>query len=75
MSWSISAYLLYTSDSTMGEDEMLVDDELLEIVLNRDLEQQIFNALDPRFLLQLVCNLLMLLLHLVYGQVNNTFLL
>ncbi|KAK4425990.1 E3 ubiquitin-protein ligase UPL6 [Sesamum alatum] len=40
-------------DSTMGEDEMLVGDELTEIVLNRDLEQQIFSALDPRFLLQL----------------------
>ncbi|GFQ02234.1 E3 ubiquitin-protein ligase upl6 [Phtheirospermum japonicum] len=42
-----------TSDSKMGEDEMLIGDELTEIVLNRDLERQISNALDPRFLLQL----------------------
>ncbi|KAK6117789.1 hypothetical protein DH2020_048461 [Rehmannia glutinosa] len=55
-------------DSTMGEDEMLIGDELMKTVLNRDLEQQIFNALDPRFLLQLVCNLLVLLLHLVHDK-------
>ncbi|XP_057809773.1 E3 ubiquitin-protein ligase UPL6 [Salvia miltiorrhiza] len=41
-------------DSAMNEDEMLVGDELSQITLNRDLEQQIFNALDPRFLLQLI---------------------
>ncbi|KAI3469241.1 hypothetical protein Pfo_025904 [Paulownia fortunei] len=41
-------------DSTMGEDEMLVGDELTEIVLNRDLEQQIFIALDLCFLRQLL---------------------
>ncbi|PIN18101.1 E3 ubiquitin protein ligase [Handroanthus impetiginosus] len=40
-------------DSTMGDDEMLISDEPMEIVLNKDLEQQIFSALDPRFLLQL----------------------
>lgn len=41
----------------MVDDEMLVGDELSQISLNRDLEQQILNALDPRFLLQLVCKL------------------
>ncbi|KAL6519741.1 E3 ubiquitin-protein ligase upl6 [Orobanche minor] len=40
-------------DSKMDEAEMLIDDEQMEIILNRDLEQQIFNALDPQFLLQL----------------------
>ncbi|KAL8481260.1 hypothetical protein ACS0TY_027692 [Phlomoides rotata] len=35
------------------EDEMLINDEPPRTVLNKDLEQQIFNALDPRFLLQL----------------------
>ncbi|XP_051127667.1 E3 ubiquitin-protein ligase UPL6 isoform X2 [Andrographis paniculata] len=39
-------------DSTMGDDEMLVGEELT-VVLNRDLEQQIFSSLDSRFLLQL----------------------
>ncbi|CAK9136438.1 unnamed protein product [Ilex paraguariensis] len=38
---------------TMGEDDMIVGDELTEKVLNRDLEQQISNAIDPSFLLQL----------------------
>lgn len=54
MSWPILTFFLYNSDSAMSEDEMLVGDELSHITLNRDLEQQIFNALDPRFLLQLV---------------------
>ncbi|XP_042055165.1 E3 ubiquitin-protein ligase UPL6-like [Salvia splendens] len=45
-------------DSSMNEDEMLVGDELSQITLNRDLEQQIFNALDSRFLLQLINALL-----------------
>ncbi|XP_075654169.1 E3 ubiquitin-protein ligase UPL6 [Castanea sativa] len=37
----------------LGDDDMIIDDEVTEIVLNRDLEQQICNAIDPRFLLQL----------------------
>ncbi|KAL3812242.1 hypothetical protein ACJIZ3_013510 [Penstemon smallii] len=40
-------------DSTLVDDEMLVDDELSEIVLNRDLERDILGALDSRFLLHL----------------------
>lgn len=52
----------------MGEDEMLVGDELPTIDLNKELEQQISSALDPRFLLQLVLNTL--LLHLVYCPIK-----
>lgn len=33
---------------------MAVGDEPIEKALNPDLEQQIINAIDPRFLLQLV---------------------
>lgn len=55
----------------MGEDEMLTGDELMEIVLNRDLEQQVFNALDPRFLLQLVCELLIYYLHLTHCKYST----
>ncbi|KAJ9154641.1 hypothetical protein P3X46_027959 [Hevea brasiliensis] len=38
--------------STLGEEDATQPDEM-EIVLNRDLEQQITNAIDSRFLLQL----------------------
>ncbi|KAL3626638.1 E3 ubiquitin-protein ligase upl6 [Castilleja foliolosa] len=44
---------LNQGDSKMGDDEMIIGDELTEIVLNRDLEKQISSALDPHFLLQL----------------------
>ncbi|RVW26481.1 E3 ubiquitin-protein ligase UPL6 [Vitis vinifera] len=40
-------------NSSGGEDEMAVGDEIMEKVVSRDLEQQISNAIDPRFLLQL----------------------
>lgn len=33
---------------------MIIDEEFKEKVLNKDLERQISNAIDPRFLLQLV---------------------
>lgn len=36
---------------------MIIEDESTENVLNRDLEQQISNAIDSRFLLHLVRNL------------------
>ncbi|XVE82321.1 hypothetical protein DITRI_Ditri15bG0138900 [Diplodiscus trichospermus] len=39
--------------STVGEDDMIIGDEIVEIVLDGDLEQQITNAIDSRFLLQL----------------------
>ncbi|XP_024025559.1 E3 ubiquitin-protein ligase UPL6 isoform X1 [Morus notabilis] len=43
-----------TKESSMQvDDDAGVGDELVEIVLNRDLEQQICDAIDPRFLLQL----------------------
>ena len=48
---------MFVSDSNTYDDEMLVDDERAEKVLNGDLELQIYNAIDPRFLLQLVWNL------------------
>lgn len=38
---------------------MALPDEM-EIVLNKDLEQQIAHAMHSRFLLQLVCNMLFL---------------
>lgn len=43
-----------SSGSTVSDDDMIAADEVMEIVLNRDLEQQITNAIDSRFLLQLV---------------------
>ncbi|KAG5632207.1 hypothetical protein H5410_003924 [Solanum commersonii] len=42
----------------ISEDEMVIDDEQTEKVLNLGLEQQITNAIDPRFLLQLTTVLL-----------------
>ncbi|XP_059631989.1 E3 ubiquitin-protein ligase UPL6 isoform X2 [Cornus florida] len=42
-----------TENSPVGDDDMELGDELTEKVLNRDLEQQITNAIDSRFLLQL----------------------
>ncbi|XP_019096388.1 PREDICTED: E3 ubiquitin-protein ligase UPL6-like [Camelina sativa] len=41
-----------SSQSSPDEDDMLID-AVPEVVLNRDLEQQITNAIDSRFLLQL----------------------
>uniref|UniRef100_A0A2P2KLS4 Uncharacterized protein n=1 Tax=Rhizophora mucronata TaxID=61149 RepID=A0A2P2KLS4_RHIMU len=38
----------------MSEDDVTLPDET-EVALGRDLEQQITNAIDSRFLLQLVC--------------------
>jgi ubiquitin-protein ligase E3 C len=46
---------MFTSGSMLVEDDSTADDEVTEITLNRDLEQQICNAIEPRFLLQLVC--------------------
>ncbi|THG14289.1 hypothetical protein TEA_021874 [Camellia sinensis var. sinensis] len=37
----------------VDEDEIIVGDEMMEKGLNKDLELQISNAIDPRFLLQL----------------------
>jgi len=42
------------SGSMSAEDDM-TGDEVMEIALDRKLEQQINNAVNPRFLLQLVC--------------------
>ncbi|KAJ4721951.1 E3 ubiquitin-protein ligase UPL6-like protein [Melia azedarach] len=42
-----------STGSTVSDDDMIAADEVMEIVLNRDLEQQITNAIDSRFLLQL----------------------
>ncbi|CAA0841937.1 E3 ubiquitin-protein ligase UPL6 [Striga hermonthica] len=61
---TVAAYLLQAlpplgtsnqggKDSKVAEDEMIIGDEIMEIGVSRDLEQQITNALDPRFLLQL----------------------
>ncbi|KAG4401279.1 hypothetical protein GLYMA_07G235800v4 [Glycine max] len=37
----------------IAEDDMTGDNEVMEIALDRKLEQQIYNAINPRFLLQL----------------------
>ena len=37
------------------DDDVTAGDDPVEMVLSRDLEQQICDAIDPRFLLQLVC--------------------
>ena len=44
------------SGSVIAKDDMIEDDEVMEIALDRKLEQQIYNAINPRFLLQLVCH-------------------
>ena len=45
----------YRGSGSSEEDDMLIDD-IPELVLNKTLEQQITtNAIDSRFLLQLVC--------------------
>lgn len=54
---SVSVYLDYLfllSDGTVEDDEMVSGDERDEEVLHVDLELQIYNAIDSRFLLQLV---------------------
>lgn len=38
----------------IAEDEVTGNDEVMVVALDRKLEQQICNAVDPRFLLQLV---------------------
>lgn len=45
----------------LGEDDVAVSDQEIELTLNKDVEKQICNAIDPRFLLQLVFYLLVLL--------------
>lgn len=44
------------SGSVIAKDDMIEDDEVMEIALDSKLEQQIYNAINPRFLLQLVCH-------------------
>ncbi|XP_068495991.1 E3 ubiquitin-protein ligase UPL6 isoform X3 [Phaseolus vulgaris] len=41
-------------NSKIAEDEMTGEDEVMEVVLDRKLIQQISNAIDTRFLLQLI---------------------
>ncbi|KAF8394715.1 hypothetical protein HHK36_020932 [Tetracentron sinense] len=55
---------------TLAEDEMTVDEEFREEVMNRDLERQISNAIDPRLLLQLI-NVLSRGTSLVNGSHND----
>eukprot|EP00262_Sarcandra_glabra_P021052 TRINITY_DN8660_c0_g1_i1.p1 TRINITY_DN8660_c0_g1~~TRINITY_DN8660_c0_g1_i1.p1 ORF type:complete len:1037 (+),score=192.54 TRINITY_DN8660_c0_g1_i1:201-3311(+) len=51
---------------TLGEDDMVIDEELIEI-LNGDLARQIFNAISPHLLQQLV-NVLFRDTSLLYGS-------
>lgn len=61
--------LYEASGSVAFDDDMTAADEAMEISLRRDLEQQITNAIDSRFLLQLVsgieCSILLFKLHLL----------
>ncbi|XP_043709518.1 E3 ubiquitin-protein ligase UPL6-like isoform X1 [Telopea speciosissima] len=41
-------------DSSLGVDEMVIDEECVEEGMNKDLQRQIINAIDPRLLQQLV---------------------
>lgn len=41
----------------IAEDDITGDDEVMEVALDRKLDQQICNAIDTRFLLQLVYHL------------------
>lgn len=45
------------SDSMIAEDDVTGDDEVMEVALDKKLDQQICNAIDTRFLLQLVYHL------------------
>ncbi|KAK8578412.1 hypothetical protein V6N13_116257 [Hibiscus sabdariffa] len=56
--------------STVGEDDMIIGDEIGELVLDRSLEQQITNAIDSRFLLQLT-NVLFGGISAVFGSLNE----
>ncbi|XP_022760735.1 E3 ubiquitin-protein ligase UPL6-like isoform X2 [Durio zibethinus] len=56
--------------STVGEDDMIVGDEIVAIVLDDNLEQQIINAIDSRFLLQLI-NVLFRGMSTVHGSHNE----
>ncbi|KAK3002828.1 hypothetical protein RJ639_018859 [Escallonia herrerae] len=69
LSWLCSLYIFFNiaSDSIMAEDEMIVGDDSKVKDLNKDLEKQISNAIDPRFLLQLT-NVLFRGLPLVNGS-------
>ncbi|XP_052208292.1 E3 ubiquitin-protein ligase UPL6-like isoform X2 [Diospyros lotus] len=53
-------------DPILFDDEMSIDDEATERGLHRDLQQQISNAVDPRFVLQLT-NILCREISLVNG--------
>lgn len=50
----LSRFTCLAIGSMQVDDDAGVGDESVEIVLNRDLEQQICDAIDARFLLQLV---------------------
>ena len=41
----------------VGDDDMIEGDDAMEICLNNDLERQICEAIDSRFLLQFVSHL------------------
>lgn len=42
------------SDSMIAEDDVTGDDDVMEVALDRKLDQQICSSIDTRFLLQLV---------------------
>ncbi|XVF62396.1 hypothetical protein PTKIN_Ptkin09bG0004200 [Pterospermum kingtungense] len=56
--------------STVGEDDMIIGDEIVEVVLDGNLEKQITNAIDSCFLLQLT-NVLFGGISTVHGSHND----
>ncbi|KAI3687053.1 hypothetical protein L1987_80743 [Smallanthus sonchifolius] len=42
-------------NSGVGDDDMIINDAPAVVPLSKELEKQISNAIDPRFLLQMVC--------------------
>ncbi|KAL8244543.1 hypothetical protein R6Q59_010801 [Mikania micrantha] len=51
-------------DSVMGDDDMIINDAPAVVPLNKELEMQILNAIDPRFLLQLT--------NVLFGSSSNS---
>ncbi|XP_022138444.1 E3 ubiquitin-protein ligase UPL6 [Momordica charantia] len=47
----------------LGEDDVVVSDQEIEFVLDKDVEKQICDAIDPRFLLQLA--------NALFGQISR----
>uniref|UniRef100_A0A0A0K808 HECT-type E3 ubiquitin transferase n=1 Tax=Cucumis sativus TaxID=3659 RepID=A0A0A0K808_CUCSA len=49
--------------AALGDDDVVVSDQEIELALNKDVEKQICDAIDPRFLLQLA--------NALFGQISR----